>query len=164
MPQGIDNSRNTFYFDDITISQNPKLAERFFYSQNSISPQNYPSYDYEITKYTPVRYRVNWKKVSPGSYYFTWQENYHPGWQLENYPAQNHYRSRGLRNGWLVNVEDYCARNELCKRYPDNTFDISFDIRFAPQRTYIFSTMVSGIVMICLIMHCVVYLYQKHTN
>ena len=158
VPQGLEGSRNEFYFDDLKITQNPRLAGRFFYTQNSLTARNESLPLPSESRYSPVRAEFEVQGVPSGNYLLTWQENYHPGWTLEGYTTAPHLRSRGLRNGWVVDIEDYCQTTRRCTSLGDGTYNVVFEVRFGPQRIYSWSVIVSGAVLLSLSIYLVWWL------
>lgn len=160
VPQGQDSATNTFYFDDIRVSQNPQLSERFFYTRESLTPRNVLEGGAEINKINPVEYDLTLRDLAAGRYYLLWQENFHPGWQIDEYLEQVHFRARGLRNGWVLDVEEYCKQTQECVSHGDNTYTVNLKISFAPQKSYFVSLFVSGLAIVSALAYIGIYLYR----
>ena len=162
VPEGRGEVNNQFFFDDLRLSQNPRLASRFFYSASSIGLQTPLDPELTYEKLSPVRTRFTLSAAPAGEYLLTWQENYHPGWALDGYEEAPHLRSRGLRNGWVVNIEDYCRITLQCTSLGDGTYDVTFEAYFSPQGPYQVGLIVSGLVFSLLILYLCYALYRRH--
>lgn len=162
VPEGFEGVTNTFYFDDLRLSQNPNLASRFLYSEQGLTPQTPLETSLEYQKLSPVKTRFTLQNVSLDEYLLTWQENFHPSWEIVGYAEAPHVRSRGLRNGWVFDVATYCAQKpESCRLLENGNYDLEIEVEFTAQRIYLVSLVVSGIIFAVLAAYLIVYALQR---
>jgi hypothetical protein len=132
------------------------LPEQQFVSPNSIS--------YKLVSATKKIVTIT-GATTP--FYLNMDEAYNTNWRLEinnknvhglnNWlftakpnlvPTSDHYDLDNFANGWYVDTKQLCKMQDQCTQNKDGSYNISFEIEFAPQRYFYIGGIISGVTLV----------------
>lgn len=84
-----------------------------------------------------------------GTFYLSMAEAYHAGWKLQGIADSHHFKAAGFMNGWYVDVLTFCKTNpKSCSKQVDGTYDLKLVATFALQKSAVYGSVASALVLI----------------
>lgn len=144
-----------------SVFELPKAENDYFLSESDVQLQKPREMYFETINPTKKIIHV---KGAKDAFYIVMSENYHDKWILmfnngaingifdswwpfvrpDVVESSNHFRYMTFLNGWYINIEKYCKKDDLCTQNDDGTYDVEFVVEFFPQRWFYLGVLVSG--------------------
>jgi len=156
-------------YDNFYLVKLPKMQRQtYVLSESKVILQKPKELYFEIIN--PAK-KIIHVKGAKNAFYIVMSEKYHDKWILaaNNKAVQgflkswwpfvhpnivesdNHFQYMTFLNGWYIDVDKYCQRDDVCVRNDDGTYDIEFVAEFFPQRWFYLGLCISSSVFFVLI-------------
>lgn len=108
-------------------------------------------------------------------FYINMSEAYNSKWRLEldnskihglhswfpfthpdSIPSNDHYKLDDFANGWYVDTNSICTKQQLCTRNSNGSYNFTLEAEFVPQRWFTAGLLVSGSTCIM----CIAYIWH----
>lgn len=60
----------------------------------------------------------------------------------------SHFVANGYANGWLLDIDQICKNENSCQKNPDGSYEIAFNLEYAPQHKYYLVLAFSALVLL----------------
>ncbi|MDZ4225269.1 MAG: hypothetical protein U1C49_00320 [Candidatus Andersenbacteria bacterium] len=161
-----DNRYKTVRYDNFRLMQIPDLHDKFYFvSTTGKQLQNPAKVDFEIIMPTKKLARI---KSATTPFYLNMSESYHDQWRLmmdndkvrgklaswvpwavpDAIANEHHYKLNSFLNGWYVDTNELCVRQNLCRQNADGSYDMDMVIEFWPQRWFYLGLIISGATLV----------------
>ncbi len=165
-------------YDNFDMIEMPPLANRYYIVSTATNKLNQPK-NIRFTSNSPTKKLVTITGATT-PFYLNMSEAYDTHWQLEInnskvhgidswlptakpdvVSASDHYDLDDFANGWYVDINQLCKKENLCTKNPDGSYNLSLIVEFTPQRYFYVGLIISGATLVgCLSYLC--YYFAKH--
>ncbi len=175
-PEIIENFNiiKEFNFKDpfIVKSQNSNIANTIDFI-NNLKESKLPIINYK--KINSAKYKIEVRNTT-NTYLLNFLESFHELWKVYIKPMDNNKNSfyetfelkevlydkhiliNGYANSWMINNDDLCKNNALCKKNSDNSYDYDLIIEFYPQQYYYIGM---AMTLMMLLLMFIYFIYTK---
>ncbi len=155
--EGIEAS--TVRYDDISLINIPDVTNDFYVTSSTQDEFTSHHPDVKFSVVNPTRHSIHLTDAR-GKFYLVQSNSYFTSWAL----TTTNGKSAGLHmklndtNGWYIDVNDICKRDNQCSLNSDGTYNINLIAVFSPQK-YFNVGLILSIITLC---SCVSYYTYRH--